>query len=407
MTDPDRHDPEAPTTCPWGEINDVWRIGDGIYQIDAARHGGIYVSPRRYAEIPDILRVVSFTRDQYFEEDASVAAAHVAFPGQLDQDLPEAIAQTRDYLITSAAEDPHIHAVLSRRVQEAAIQTPNPTLIDLLPADLQHRVTIALAYYWGPHHHEPIAPPPAPPSALDIEQHAIALFRAAWQKAYSSDTLISEQTGRILAAIDDHRQAASDHRHSLPPLPLDTPAALAALEDLQRTAAVSDADLQHSAIHNVITAPLPLSPAAQSDWRALYHAADANQRQLVAILANDAPAAYRPWDAANQTAEALSLATPITAYATTEIAPQPLPAILADRDFYQECVDRTQLGAAVIAATHASETERPDNRPYDTARPARSQDSRHEQIILRAIERESGPGRFVLNQPGNDRGNSR
>ena len=50
------------TSTPWGKPQCVQVIAHGIYAIETASHGGIYLSPERNAEVPDYFKTASFNR---------------------------------------------------------------------------------------------------------------------------------------------------------------------------------------------------------------------------------------------------------------------------------------------------------------------------------------------------------
>ena len=65
---------------PWGTVQSVRNIADGIDFVTTDRHGGFVLSPERRAEMPLELKACSFTRDRYFEEDFAWCAVPLAFP---------------------------------------------------------------------------------------------------------------------------------------------------------------------------------------------------------------------------------------------------------------------------------------------------------------------------------------
>ena len=66
--------------CPWGKILDTKKVANGIYFISTAGHGGYLLSRERFNQMPEHLRNLSFTSNQYFEEDVSWCAVPLSFP---------------------------------------------------------------------------------------------------------------------------------------------------------------------------------------------------------------------------------------------------------------------------------------------------------------------------------------
>jgi hypothetical protein len=58
------HSPDARrfTTSPWGEVEHVTQLADGIWQIDTASHGGIFLSDQRMAEMPVERRKTKYSK---------------------------------------------------------------------------------------------------------------------------------------------------------------------------------------------------------------------------------------------------------------------------------------------------------------------------------------------------------
>lgn len=92
---------------PWGRIQDVRKIADGISWISTAGHGGFRLSKTRYEQMPEYLRACSFTRDQFFEEDCSWCAVVLAFPQffNADQSLSASMTFRRHYGNQSATAE--------------------------------------------------------------------------------------------------------------------------------------------------------------------------------------------------------------------------------------------------------------------------------------------------------------
>ena len=89
---------------PWGRIQNVNRVANGISWISTARHGGFRLSKTRYESMPENLKACSFTGDQFFEEDSSWCAVVLAFPQYFnaDQTLSAAMTFNKYYAKTPA-----------------------------------------------------------------------------------------------------------------------------------------------------------------------------------------------------------------------------------------------------------------------------------------------------------------
>lgn len=96
------YDPKC--RSPWGRIQDVRAIADGISWISTAGHGGFRLSKTRYNEMPAYLRACSFTGNQFFEEDCSWCAVVLAFPQffNADQSLAAQITYNKFYAKVAA-----------------------------------------------------------------------------------------------------------------------------------------------------------------------------------------------------------------------------------------------------------------------------------------------------------------
>ena len=80
------------TTTPWGKPDTQTVIADGIIAVTTPSHGGIWLSPERLAEMPKHLRKCSFTRDNWFEEDAAWCAVALAWPEFFPMQQDDAVA---------------------------------------------------------------------------------------------------------------------------------------------------------------------------------------------------------------------------------------------------------------------------------------------------------------------------
>ena len=86
----------AKCRSPWGRIQNVSRVADGISWISTAGHGGFRLSKTRYESMPANLRACSFTGNQFFEEDCSWCAVVMAFPQYFNADQSLSAAMTFD-----------------------------------------------------------------------------------------------------------------------------------------------------------------------------------------------------------------------------------------------------------------------------------------------------------------------
>jgi hypothetical protein len=80
--------------CPWEGKASVKAVAEGIVWIDAPGHGGFQVSQDRYAAMPQKYRELSFTGDQYFEEDCSWCAVVLSFPEAFSEGTRQAAQRT-------------------------------------------------------------------------------------------------------------------------------------------------------------------------------------------------------------------------------------------------------------------------------------------------------------------------
>jgi hypothetical protein len=65
---------------PWGIIQDSWELAPGIWFVSTPSHGGIRLSPERYAQMPDAMKATAFSHSGWYEEDADWAMVAVTFP---------------------------------------------------------------------------------------------------------------------------------------------------------------------------------------------------------------------------------------------------------------------------------------------------------------------------------------
>ena len=74
--------PASGGRSPWGKIDYVQQMGDGIYIVGTPGHGGVWLSRERLKEMPATLktRTQFYDGGPWFEEDCEVARVMVAFP---------------------------------------------------------------------------------------------------------------------------------------------------------------------------------------------------------------------------------------------------------------------------------------------------------------------------------------
>jgi hypothetical protein len=70
--------------CPWGSVQDVYVIADGIEFISTASHGGFRLSDERVAQLPSCMRENGSPYHdggaKFWEEDCEAAFVVLAFP---------------------------------------------------------------------------------------------------------------------------------------------------------------------------------------------------------------------------------------------------------------------------------------------------------------------------------------
>lgn len=77
-----------PTSSPWGSIQDSSEFAPGIVKVSTASHGGILLSPERWAEFRKALpSFESWAGEGALEEDCDALAAAIVWPSLLPADL--------------------------------------------------------------------------------------------------------------------------------------------------------------------------------------------------------------------------------------------------------------------------------------------------------------------------------
>lgn len=68
-------------TSPWGMIDHVEKVAEGIHFVSTSSHGGFELSPERLAKMPACLRM----RGGWYEEDCEASKVVCAFPEHFDE----------------------------------------------------------------------------------------------------------------------------------------------------------------------------------------------------------------------------------------------------------------------------------------------------------------------------------
>jgi hypothetical protein len=80
--------PTVGSSSPWGPIQTVTDLGPDAVAVTTASHGGISVSLKALARIPEPLRQTAYSGDGWYEEDCDWCIPYVAL--SLDAFEPEA-----------------------------------------------------------------------------------------------------------------------------------------------------------------------------------------------------------------------------------------------------------------------------------------------------------------------------
>lgn len=84
-----------PTSSPWGQVQHANHLAAGIWSVDTASHGGIFLSPERLAAMPVKFRERSFAGGAWFEEDCDWVLVAVIFPEAFK---PDHVALAKDLI---------------------------------------------------------------------------------------------------------------------------------------------------------------------------------------------------------------------------------------------------------------------------------------------------------------------
>lgn len=110
----------------WGHAQEASEIAPGIYHIVTGGHGGYYLSPERYEQMPEQLRQCSFTKDRFFEEDSSYIAVELTFPAETESSRKDALERyNADYRDELGPLD--MSTLPPERGREIDTPTPNAT----------------------------------------------------------------------------------------------------------------------------------------------------------------------------------------------------------------------------------------------------------------------------------------
>lgn len=110
----------------WGHAQEASEIAPGIYHIVTGGHGGYYLSPERYEQMPEQLRQCSFTKDRFFDEDSSYIAVELTFPAETESSRKDALERyNADYRDELGPLD--MSTLPPERGREIDTPTPNAT----------------------------------------------------------------------------------------------------------------------------------------------------------------------------------------------------------------------------------------------------------------------------------------
>ena len=60
----------CPRRSPWGDVQHVEKLANGIFSVSTSSHGGIYVAPGVRLRIPEPWRQTPYSGGGWFEEDS-------------------------------------------------------------------------------------------------------------------------------------------------------------------------------------------------------------------------------------------------------------------------------------------------------------------------------------------------
>lgn len=88
---------EAPKSSPWGKVDHVYPIGEGMWFVSTAGHGGIKVSKELNKQIPEYMRKGSFSgqgEKGWYEEDVDWSIVATVFPDRFKHEERQAAERT-------------------------------------------------------------------------------------------------------------------------------------------------------------------------------------------------------------------------------------------------------------------------------------------------------------------------
>lgn len=106
------------TSSPWGLVQSQKELAPGIVQVETASHGGIYLDPERYAQMPAPMKTTGYSANGWYEEDCDWALVALQFPDAFDvRALACAKALVGRYI------RPEVYAVSEQAKRDAARTT--------------------------------------------------------------------------------------------------------------------------------------------------------------------------------------------------------------------------------------------------------------------------------------------
>jgi len=77
-------DVAPPLHTPWGATQTKVRLAEGIWLVETASHGGIWLAPARRAQVPQyVVKATHLKSAQWFEEDCDQAWPRVIFGAEI------------------------------------------------------------------------------------------------------------------------------------------------------------------------------------------------------------------------------------------------------------------------------------------------------------------------------------
>lgn len=79
---------------PWGAVQTLRIIAEGIVQVSTAGHGGLVLSDERLKAMPERFKLNVYGGGRYFEEDCEWALVALAFPDAFTADYIQSAKET-------------------------------------------------------------------------------------------------------------------------------------------------------------------------------------------------------------------------------------------------------------------------------------------------------------------------